>query len=314
MIGAGGMAAGWIRNILPQFQDRLEVVGLVDVSASALAESRDFLGLHARACFADMAAAFDAVQADFCVIVVPARFHAEAAILAARHGVAILCEKPLANSWSACCGIVRAVQSAGVKMQVVQNYRYRAPMLAFNQVLASRELGRLNYITCRFGHDCREYDSWQRRHELPHAMILDGAAHHFDMLRHLTGADCARISALEWNPPWSSSSGEFCALCLLRMTNEVRATYEGNATAAGEQRAWRSEDYSGRRRPWSRGAGAPGGGAVAPSCAAGGQDPQREVGAAEPTLAATRRPARRTGQTVDVQAMVAEALAPAVSA
>jgi len=346
MIGAGGMAAGWIRNILPQFQDRLEVVGLVDVSASALAESRDFLGLHARACFADMAAAFDAVQADFCVIVVPARFHAEAAILAARHGVAILCEKPLANSWSACCGIVRAVQSAGVKMQVVQNYRYRAPMLAFNQVLASRELGRLNYITCRFGHDCREYDSWQRRHELPHAMILDGAAHHFDMLRHLTGADCARISALEWNPPWSSSSGEFCALCLLRMTNEVRATYEGNATAAGEQRAWRSEDYRAECEGGSVTVSADhvvrihrhsaSAGVVTTEVAA--PVPEREGhlwivaefldwlnGGPAPLTALDDNirtaamifgalESARTGQTVDVQAMVAEALAPAVSA
>jgi predicted dehydrogenase len=74
-------------------------------------------------------------------------------------------------------------------------------------------------------------------------MIVDGAAHHFDMLRHLSGADCARMSALEWNPLWSSSRGEFCALCLVHMTNGARATYEGNATAAGEQHAWRFEDY-----------------------------------------------------------------------
>jgi predicted dehydrogenase len=77
----------------------------------------------------------------------------------------------------------------------------------------------------------------------PHAMLMDGAAHHLDMLRHLSGADCASISALEWNPPWSSSAGEFCALCLMRMTNDVRATYEGNATAAGDQHPWGHELY-----------------------------------------------------------------------
>ena len=74
-------------------------------------------------------------------------------------------------------------------------------------------------------------------------MLLDGAVHHLDMLRHLTGGDCARIAALEWNPPWSSSVGEFCALCMLGMTNGTRATYEGNATAAGEQNPWRQEVY-----------------------------------------------------------------------
>jgi hypothetical protein len=63
------------------------------------------------------------------------------------------------------------------------------------------------------------------------------------MLRNLTGADCAQIAALEWNPPWSSSAGEFCALSIMRMTNGSRASYEGNATAAGEQNPWRRELY-----------------------------------------------------------------------
>ena len=116
-------------------------------------------------------------------------------------------------------------------------------MLAMKALLRSGELGRINYVVSRFADDCREYDTWQRRHELPHAMLMDGAAHHFDMLRNLTGGDCARMTALEWNPPWSNSTGEFCALCLMQMTNGTRATYEGNATAAGEQNAWRQEEY-----------------------------------------------------------------------
>jgi predicted dehydrogenase len=74
-------------------------------------------------------------------------------------------------------------------------------------------------------------------------MITDGAAHHFDMLRNLTGANCEHMAALEWNPAWSSSAGDFNALCLMRMANGTRATYEGNATAAGEQNGWRHEYY-----------------------------------------------------------------------
>lgn len=243
MIGAGGMAEAWIRRILPRFADRLEIVGLVDVSQAALAASGDFLGLDQHQRFTTMEVAFDAANADFCVVVIPAAFHTAAAVQAAQHGLPILCEKPLADTWSACRDIYQAVRGARVKMQVVQNYRYRAPMLAMKATLQSGELGRVNYVVARFADDCREYDTWQRRHELPHAMLMDGAAHHFDMLRNLTGADCAQVAAQEWNPPWSTSKGEFCALCLLRMTNDVRATYEGNATAAGEQNPWRQEAY-----------------------------------------------------------------------
>jgi len=243
MIGAGGMAQTWIQGILPPFSDRLQIVGLVDVSPLALAAAGDFLDLAPAQRFTNMDAAFDTVEADCCVIVIPAAFHAAAVVRAASRGLNILCEKPLADSWPACREISQAVTAANVKMQVVQNYRYRGPMLAVKAVLRSAQLGRINYVVARFGDDCREYDSWQRRHELPHAMVMDGAAHHFDMLRNLTGGDCIRMTALEWNPPWSSSTGEFCAMCLMLMSNDTRASYEGNATAAGEQNDWRHEYY-----------------------------------------------------------------------
>jgi predicted dehydrogenase len=243
MIGAGGQAEEWIRRILPPFAERLEIVGLVDVSLEALSASGEYLGLAPERRFTDMAAAFGAVEADLCIVSIPARFHRDAVERAAAHGVAILCEKPLAATWEDCVAIQRAVTSAGVKMQVVQNYRYNAAMLAMKGVLQAGQLGRLNYIVARFLDDCREYDTWQRRHELPHAMLMDGAAHHLDMLRNLTGSDCQQISALEWNPPWSSSKGEFCALCILGMANGIRASYEGNAVAAGEQNDWHREAY-----------------------------------------------------------------------
>ncbi|MDQ6673389.1 MAG: Gfo/Idh/MocA family oxidoreductase, partial [Chloroflexota bacterium] len=243
MIGAGGMAEAWIRRILPPFRDRLEIVGLVDVNPAALDASGEFLGLHPSQRFASMQRAFDCIDADFCSVVIPAAFHAAAATQAAQRGLPILCEKPLADTWPACRAIYHAVRAARVKMEVVQNYRYGAPMLAMKALLRSGALGRINYVVSRFADDCREYNAWQRRHELAHAMLMDGAAHHFDMLRNLTGADCAEMTALEWNPPWSSSQGESNVLCAMRMTNATRATYEGNATAAGQQNPWRQEYY-----------------------------------------------------------------------
>src|SRR5690349_19894579 len=98
MIGARGVAAGWIRNILPAFADRLSVVGLVDVSPSALAESGDVLGLAEAQRFSDMRTAFDVVDADCCFVVVPAAFHAEAIVRAAERNLPVLCEKPLAST------------------------------------------------------------------------------------------------------------------------------------------------------------------------------------------------------------------------
>jgi predicted dehydrogenase len=245
MLGASGFAGSWIRQFLPNFAGRLEVVALVDVNEAALAASGDFLGLAPRQRFADMATAFAQVDADFCLIVIPPAFHRQAVLHAVERRMPILSEKPIADTWQACLDIYAAVKQAGLKMQVVQNYRYNTPMLTMHHVLRQGDLGRLNYLVGRFAADYREYGSWGAtfRHEIPHSILVEGAVHHFDMLRNLSGGDCLTISGWEWNPPWSTSKGEFCTLYVMRMTNDVRASYEGSGTAAGEQSTWHEEYY-----------------------------------------------------------------------
>jgi predicted dehydrogenase len=245
MIGAGGFAGAWIRRFLPPFADRLEVVGLVDVSDAALTASGDFLDLAPHQRFQDMARAFETVDADFCVIVIPPAFHKEAVLHAVARRLPILSEKPIADSWEACRDVYLAVKEAGVKMQVVQNYRYTPALLTTKQVLREGTLGRVNYVMARFAADYRGFNSWGAafRHQIPHALLVEGGVHHFDSIRTLTGGDCATIAGWEWNPAWSSSRGEFCNLFLMRMTNDVRVAYEGNGTAAGAQNTWHDESY-----------------------------------------------------------------------
>jgi predicted dehydrogenase len=244
MIGAGGMAAYWLDRVLPTFWDRMQIVGLVDVNREVLDRAGDGLGVPPARRFTDMEEAFERVEADFCTIVIPPAFHRQAALLAAARGMHILSEKPIADTWEACVDVYRAVKRAGVKMAVIQNYRYEAPMLAFRQVLREGRLGRLNYLVGRFAADYRKYRAWGAfRHDILHALLVEGAVHHFDMLRNLAGADCRYLSGWEWNPPWGQSKGEFNNLYVLEMANGVRAGYEGSGTAAGTQNTWHQESY-----------------------------------------------------------------------
>ena len=57
-------------------------------------------------------------------------------------------------------------------------------------MLQSGELGRINYVIARFADDYRVRNSWGKfRHEIPHALVVEGSVHHFDQLRNLTGSD-----------------------------------------------------------------------------------------------------------------------------
>ncbi len=245
MVGAGGMAGGWIRQFYPKFPDRVEITGLVDVNAGVLAQAGDYLGLPASHRFTTMAEAFDKVDADFCTVVIPPAFHKEAVLHAVRRKLPILSEKPIADTWESCTEIYRAVTRANLKMQVMQNYRYDAPMLTFRRALREGTLGRTNYLVGRFTADYREWGAWGAifRHTIPHALLVEGAVHHMDMLRNLSGSDCETLAGWEWNPAWSTSKGAFNNLYVMTMANGVLASYEGSGTAAGEQHSWHEEYY-----------------------------------------------------------------------
>ncbi len=245
MIGAGGMASAWIRNFFPRFRQRMEIVGLVDINPDALRESGDFLNLEESKRFTDMAIAFEKVDADFCTIVIPPAFHRDAVRLAAGKGMNILSEKPIADSWEACLDIVKMVRTSGVKMQVVQNYRYTSRILTVKEVLSSDRLGRVNYIIGRFADDYRQRGAWGAfRHEIPHSLLVEGAIHHFDQIRNLAGADCEEIAGWEWKPYWQQSfDGECCGLYTAKMVNGVMAQYEGNGLEGGQANGWHHEFY-----------------------------------------------------------------------
>jgi predicted dehydrogenase len=239
------MAANWLRRFWPVFRDRAVVTALVDVDERALATAGDELGLPSDRRFTSMGAAFEAVDADFCAIVIPPAFHEEAVMRAVARRLPILSEKPIADTWEASVRIYRAVRGAGLKMAVIQNYRYDPATLTMRQLLREKRLGRLNYLVGRFAQDYRVYGSWGKpfRHEIPHSLLVEGSIHHLDMLRNLAGADCARLAGWEWNPSWSSSKGALNAAYVLEMTNGVRGLYEGSGTAAGEPNPWHGEAY-----------------------------------------------------------------------
>ena len=255
MLGAGGMGARWIRDVWTPFrtQGRMEFAGLADVDPDRLAELGDWLGLPENARFTNAADAFAAVDADFCCIVTPPDAHQEAVALACARGMAILSEKPIADTPEACAAIARAVRTSGITMLVTQNYRYTRRILTLKSSVAT--LGAVNYAVARYASDYRQRGSWAEfRHAMRHSLLIEGSIHHFDQLRNLTGADCQIISGWDWNPglirgdaaSWQGSDSfdaEACALFTLRMTNGSFACYEGNNLATGKLNSWHGEFY-----------------------------------------------------------------------
>lgn len=243
MIGAGGFAGAWVRDFLPALGDRVRVTGLVDVDRAVLDRAGDTLGLDPAHRFTDLDAAFAATEADFCVMAIPPKFNQGVVERAVARKLPVLSEKPIAHTWDACLAIYRLVQESGLKMAIMQNYRVSKPILTLKRAVDSGHLGAAMYITARFAVDHRQNGGGRFRYDIPDIMLYEASVHHFDQLRNLAGADCARITGTAWNPPGSGIATDCCGLFVLEMANGVRCQYETSYVAAGAQNDWYREYY-----------------------------------------------------------------------
>lgn len=251
MIGVGGMARHWRQQVWAALADRVQISAIADVNRDILNSVGDELSVPASARFTSTADAVAKSDAEFCAIVTPPQFHREAVELASARGLQILSEKPIAASWADSVAIARAVRKSGVKMMVTQNYRYMPRMLtlkkavqslgAVNYIVARYAADYRKYLAWGAAF----------RHEMAHALLIEASIHHFDQIRNLTGANCATIAGHEWNPGHTRGSyagsdsfkREAVGLFVLRMTDGSYGSYEGNNLATGKTNSWHSEYY-----------------------------------------------------------------------
>jgi len=118
--------------------------------------------------------------------------HAELVEAAARHSVAVLCEKPLGTSLADCERIVRTVEQQALWFMQSFPKRFDPATHRLREAVQTDELGRVTLARVRHGHfyglqpDFRE--RWYVRRALSGGgALLDEGVHAADLLAHLFG-------------------------------------------------------------------------------------------------------------------------------
>src|SRR2546430_15588004 len=106
--------------VLPAFEqlDDVELTGLVSGSAHKREELGGRFGVGMRGDYGQLGALLARGIIDAVYSAVPNDVHAEMTLIAARHGVHVLCEKPMAPTEAECRQMIRACEQHGVKLMI----------------------------------------------------------------------------------------------------------------------------------------------------------------------------------------------------
>ena len=230
-VGAGAMGRLWL-DVLAGSAD-VELVGLVDIDLSAAQLSAAGAGLPDVALARSLPELRDWVAADAVLNVTVPEAHAEVSITALLRGLAVLCEKPLADSLAAALSMIAAAEVGGRLLMVSQSRRYWRNLTALRTQLA--RLGRLGLVQCSF-FKAPHFGGF--REEMAYPLLGDMAIHQFDLARELIGTEPVSVSCESFNPSGSWYAGDAAANVAVDFADGTRFVFTGSWCSPGLETSW----------------------------------------------------------------------------
>ncbi|MCA9157933.1 MAG: Gfo/Idh/MocA family oxidoreductase [Planctomycetales bacterium] len=137
--------------------------------------------------FQDLRELLDQHELDFVDIVTSVETHTSLAMTAMRRGVAVICQKPLADSLEAARGLCRQARELAVPLLVHENFRWQQPIRRLKAVIDSGELGELVRARIDFAHSFPIFDNQPALKLLDKLILADVGTHILDVSRFLFG-------------------------------------------------------------------------------------------------------------------------------
>jgi predicted dehydrogenase len=230
-VGAGSMGRAWL-EVISRSTD-VELVGLVDLNLEAARQAATNSGHDDLAVAGSLPEMLDLVTADAVVNVTVPEAHAEVSTTALLNGLAVLCEKPLADTVSSALSMVAAAEVSGRLLMVSQSRRYWRNLAALRTQVA--QLGTLGFVACSF-FEAPHFGGF--RDEMAYPLLVDMAIHQFDLARDLIGNEPVSVSCASFNPSWSWFAGDAAAEVDFDFADGTRFVFSGCWCSPGLETSW----------------------------------------------------------------------------
>ena len=187
VVGCGRIAQNHFAAI-EKHADRVELVAVADNNAATLASHVARLGVPGHASLGSL---LTEERPDLVIICTPSGLHADQTALAARHGVHVMTEKPMATRWQDGLRMVRACDEKGVRLFVVKQNRRNATLQLLKKAIEQKRFGRIYSVAVNvfWSRPQEYYDSakWRGTWEFDGGAFMNQASHYIDLLDWLIG-------------------------------------------------------------------------------------------------------------------------------
>jgi UDP-N-acetyl-2-amino-2-deoxyglucuronate dehydrogenase len=187
IVGCGRVSGNHFASIA-KHAESLELAAVCDTDAAVLAHHVEIYGVPG---YPDMEEMLKSERIDLVALCTPSGVHPDQAILAARCGIHVVTEKPMATRWADGVRMVKACDDAGVELFVVKQNRRNTTLRLLKQAVEEKRFGKIHLVQINvfWTRPQSYYDQakWRGTWEFDGGAFMNQASHYVDLLDWLIG-------------------------------------------------------------------------------------------------------------------------------
>lgn len=188
LVGCGRISKNHFKAV-SQLANDLELIAVCDSELSALKNSSSE---HKVAGYENISAMFENEKLDLVALCSPSGLHAPQAILAAKKGINVISEKPMAVKYQDGVNMVRACDEAKVRLFVVKQNRLNTTLQLLKRAVDEKRFGQikmmhLNVFWTRPQDYYDQGSGWRGTWEFDGGVFMNQACHYVDLVEWLNG-------------------------------------------------------------------------------------------------------------------------------
>jgi len=220
LVGTGVRGSSlWGRDLIKNYADAMEVVGLCDINPIRLEYAKTYIGA---ACptFTDCERMIRETRPDILIVTTMDSFHAKYICLAMENGCRPISEKPMCTDEKMVQDIIDTERRTGNKLTVTFNYRYGPDAMRIKEILMGREIGEITSVDFNWYldvyHGASYFRRWHGFKQCSGSLLVHKASHHFDLMNWWLEAEPVEVNAYGELRKYGyngSIRGERCMTC-----------------------------------------------------------------------------------------------------